>query len=469
MLFAALGLSAATALAQGGCQPVITIDTPKASASIQGTTVIGGWAVDSARASGNQSGIQDIAVYRDGDMNSGGVLLGHATKTARADVDAAFGLSNAMEGWALNVDASAMSTGSHTIYVDALTGCGWTSATVPITVTSAPEITVDTPSSGQTIALGQQIDIGGWAADAAGSGTGVDQVQVYADGQMNSGGTLLGSATYGKARTDVAAAKGKPEWTNAGFDLTWTVNGLTPGNHTLYIYAHSTATSQWTYKTVDVTVGGGAPSNAGYNNPGPNNGYNNGNPYNNGYNGNPYYNGAPPYANGYGNPYGNGYYGSPCDPAFNGGYYPYSGYDNGCVPPPPGYFGGYPGSPYYPGYGNGIYGNPIYGTGLCPPGYAYTIGGCTLISSSTTTGGSYANCPAVIVGGSAQCVSGTTNTSCPAGYTLTNGTCSYNGGLVNGTCPAGYISNGVTCIYTGTPGYCPPGYPPGSIYQGYIC
>lgn len=117
---------------------------------------------------------------------------------------------------------------------------------------TATTITVDVPTQGQGVTTGQQIDIGGWAIDRIGPGTGVDGVQVFLDGPMGQG-TRLGAADYRRARPDVATALGNSELLNSGFDLLWTVAELSPGRHTLYVYAQSLSAG-WVYKTVDVTV-----------------------------------------------------------------------------------------------------------------------------------------------------------------------------------------------------------------------
>src|SRR5262245_16597543 len=133
------------ASAQGACQPVITIDSPAANATVQGSATLSGWAVDQAAASGSQTGIQDVVVYQDGHANAGGLLLGRATKVARPDVDAALGLRGGQAGWTLNADFSAVSGGTHGLYVSALTACGWSTATITsITIRRAPaEVNVD--------------------------------------------------------------------------------------------------------------------------------------------------------------------------------------------------------------------------------------------------------------------------------------------------------------------------------------
>src|SRR5215216_5206655 len=77
------------------------------------------------------------------------------------------------------------------------------------------QIYIDAPLGGTPIFNGQQTLIGGWAADLAGPGTGVDEVRVYLDSAT---GRLLGNATYGKPRPDVAQALGNQAFLNTGYD-----------------------------------------------------------------------------------------------------------------------------------------------------------------------------------------------------------------------------------------------------------
>lgn len=122
--------------------------------------------------------------------------------------------------------------------------------TVP---TVATLVSVDAPSDGTIVTNGVTVLVGGWAADPSAPGTGVDGVRVYLDGRMEDGGTLLGNATYGESRPDVASALGNLGFTNSGFNYLWTPTGLTGGSHTLYVYAHS-ATSGWTSTSVQVSA-----------------------------------------------------------------------------------------------------------------------------------------------------------------------------------------------------------------------
>ncbi len=210
--------------------------------------------------------------------------------------------------------------------------------------TGRAQISIDTPTDGQTIRNGNQINVGGWAVDLTGPSTGVDEVRIYLDGQMDSGGTLLGSAKYGGSRPDVAQALGNPAFTGSGFDFLWTPSRLSGGTHTLYVYAHS-INDGWTSKTVAINVD--APAT-----PTPSTGWYPGGGYGPGYGGDGY---GPGYGPGYGQPYDPGYgydhYG-PMRPPYGGGYY-----DGGpvCIliyPPPPGCGGPVPPPPLppYPPY-----------------------------------------------------------------------------------------------------------------------
>jgi hypothetical protein len=219
-------------------------------------------------------------------------------------------------------------------------------------------IYIDSPSSGQSVMNGDTLKLQGWAADTAGPGTGIAEVHVYLDGQAGQDGKSLGAATS-VARADVAAANGRTDWANAGWELSWRVAGLTPGSHTFYIYARSTTAGTWQYRTVRIDVTGPAPA--------PTAGPGGMPPYGPmGPGGFPY--GVTPIQNQMGGPggsnYGAGYpygdlygpAGRPCSPFPAPGYWgdsPLDPFDNvNCPPPPPpppGYFPPGPPPPTFPG------------------------------------------------------------------------------------------------------------------------
>src|SRR4051812_45661316 len=99
---------------------------------------------------------------------------------------------------------------------------------------SFPVGSLDSPAEGATI-VGSG-DVGGWAADVgAAVGVGVDRVQVYLDG------ALRGTATYGQARTDIAAGYGA-QFGASGYHYMLDLTGVPAGPHTIETRARSTIT-----------------------------------------------------------------------------------------------------------------------------------------------------------------------------------------------------------------------------------
>ncbi len=100
-----------------------------------------------------------------------------------------------------------------------------------------PMISIDTPADNVT--LRQATTLVGWAIDISdGSSVGVDAVHVYLDGEVGAGGVLLGAATMGTDRPDVAAVYGRNR-DKAGFSFAIDPTTSAVGGHALYIYAHT--------------------------------------------------------------------------------------------------------------------------------------------------------------------------------------------------------------------------------------
>src|SRR5215207_5159567 len=116
----------------------------------------------------------------------------------------------------------------------------WPVAAAPAADAASAQVVVDQPRGGTS---GTLLTVSGWAADpASSSGTGIERVEVYLDGERDGGGTFLGRATYGLQRPDVAANLRGARFSLSGFSLQSTV---TPGPH-----------------TVDGEIAGGAPTTA---------------------------------------------------------------------------------------------------------------------------------------------------------------------------------------------------------------
>ena len=100
-----------------------------------------------------------------------------------------------------------------------------------------PQITVDAPRRGQELV--QPFTLTGWAVDLDDpGGPGIELVQVWAHPLTGEPRILLGTATYGGARPDVAELHGKT-YRDSGLRLD--VNGLAPGVYDLAVVARSTA------------------------------------------------------------------------------------------------------------------------------------------------------------------------------------------------------------------------------------
>ncbi len=101
---------------------------------------------------------------------------------------------------------------------------------------STAQVVVERPLPGTSVSA--QVQVSGWALDPSGPGTGIDAVHVYLDGEPGQPRSrFLGTASYGQSRPDVARTMGEERFTRSGFSL---VTELPPGNHTLFVYAHST-------------------------------------------------------------------------------------------------------------------------------------------------------------------------------------------------------------------------------------
>jgi hypothetical protein len=122
-------------------------------------------------------------------------------------------------------------------------------------VPSDPRLVIESPTAGATVAE-QPFNLTGYAVDLGnrgpGRGTGIDQVRVSVTHGEST--VVLGNATYGVPRSDVAAKTGFGlNFTNSGF--TMPVQGLTPGQYTFTVEGRSTMTNTFSVlHTVTVNV-----------------------------------------------------------------------------------------------------------------------------------------------------------------------------------------------------------------------
>lgn len=237
------------------------LEIPANGARVGGVLTIKGWAADKAASLG--TGVQAVHVYLDGEQNQG-FFLGAATYgETREEIARQLGEDRFKPtGFSLNWDTTRVAPGDHVLNVYALSAATgrWEKFTSKVTVVQKPFaddplIRVMGPTDGQTTE-GVNKEIKGWAVDRnAPSGTGVDQVEVYLDGERGTSAAVkLGAATYGGNNGDPAQELGDTRFTNSGFTLTWNPSQFRPGPHTVLVYARSTYTDSWTVKRVPITI-----------------------------------------------------------------------------------------------------------------------------------------------------------------------------------------------------------------------
>jgi sugar lactone lactonase YvrE len=106
---------------------------------------------------------------------------------------------------------------------------------------------VDAITHSTTVALARNLLVGGWAADPQ-DGAPVRQVQILIDG------TVVGNATLGLPRHDVAAAYNNPAYLNSGWTFGYAALGLSLGTHTVTVIATDSLSRAATMNSKTITV-----------------------------------------------------------------------------------------------------------------------------------------------------------------------------------------------------------------------
>jgi Bacterial Ig domain len=215
--------------------PTIYIDSPASNATLSGTVVVSGWAIENTGVAGPNA-VSTVSVFIDG-ISAGTANYG----LARPDVCGVFpgrlGCPNV--GWSYGLNTGTVAPGSHTLKIVACdTGGICSSHQVAFTVSIPPTVYIDYPTANAT--LTGTVGIGGWALEnIAGVGpAAVSSIAVFVDGIQ------VGTATYGISRPDVCAVfPGRLGCPNVGWSYSLNTAGLAAGNHTLKIVATDTTGS----------------------------------------------------------------------------------------------------------------------------------------------------------------------------------------------------------------------------------
>jgi hypothetical protein len=193
---------------------------------VKGSTLyVYGWAADTATG----APVQSVTILVDGN-SVGTATLG----LARSDVANAYGRSDfTNSGWSFQMSTSALTASTHTVTATSMGSSGTAplpgSKTVNITNQGQEIGSVDlagTASGVGTVTKGNTLYVFGWAADTS-TGAPVQSVTVFVDGNS------VGTATLGLARSDVASAYGRSDFTNSGWSFQMSTSTLAVGQHTV--------------------------------------------------------------------------------------------------------------------------------------------------------------------------------------------------------------------------------------------
>lgn len=226
---------------------VVHVDAPSASQTLSPPFLVRGWAVDLRSASG--PGVPFVQVFAFSTTTSDAYYLGWATvgAEARTDVQAMYGSNFLNSGF--NLSMANVPPGSYQLALFPYSGVTSSfendkAAYVDVTVTSGATTRIDQPTWAQTYGSnGIGMTVSGYAVDSTKpTGTGVDQVLVFAVNAVNGAGSFLGYASLGINRPDVAAAYGDARFAPSGYSLTNSVS-LAPGVYYILVASHSTGAS----------------------------------------------------------------------------------------------------------------------------------------------------------------------------------------------------------------------------------
>jgi len=193
--------------------------------------------------------IEKIEIWLDGIREGGGIFLGQADYGLPSpETSALYGENFSDCGYYLKYknDKYIFEPGSvHNIYIYTyIPKSGWNYIRKTVTVPGEPQnspsikFMIDTPLSGATI--NEDTNIGGWAVNTSSlESPGIAAIEFYINGPKGFG-KLLGPATLGGVRQDVAETTGNPGWANSGFNFLISISDYEPATeNSVYCYAYS--------------------------------------------------------------------------------------------------------------------------------------------------------------------------------------------------------------------------------------
>ena len=221
------------------------LDQPPALTS----NTVTGWVVDTSAQ--GWSGIDDVQIWN-GLMNAGGQMVAHPViQLNRTDVAATLGNAYwAASGFSGTLSSSPWTTlSSLYVYVHTPSKGWWYNQFLVsprvVLISNGPRLDIEMPTPLATVHNTKAYTMNGTAYDpSATSGTGVDRVSVYLNGDRKSG-VYIGDAALGQF--DKFSAQAGAQFANAGWQLSFQPSSWidTPTDNTMMqvtVYAHSSVT-----------------------------------------------------------------------------------------------------------------------------------------------------------------------------------------------------------------------------------
>ena len=199
----------------------VIVDTPTQGARVEQPFTLSGWAAEVASVAGT-TGIDAVHVWAFPASGGSPTFIGAAEYgQPRADVAALFGSGYVNSGYVLTVRGLVPGAYTLTVFAHAIrTGTFSVARQVPVVVASSLRMAVDAPTAETPVS--PSFVVAGWSLDAtAADGAGIDAVHVWAYPTSGTSPIVVGAATVGTSRPDVATAFGA-QFGASGFALTAT-------------------------------------------------------------------------------------------------------------------------------------------------------------------------------------------------------------------------------------------------------
>jgi hypothetical protein len=183
---------------------------------------------------------------------------------SRPDVAAALGSSSYTNtGWYLNTSIGSLATGTHSVTAVAYDSTNATTtvgaATITVTVPNTPpfgglDSATGATTKTSTVPQGTSLVVSGWAADKE-DGAPIGHVAILIDNNV------IGNATLGGSRSDVAAYFNNSSYANSGYQMTYSIGSLAVGSHSVTAVAYDKTGASTTIGSLQISVSASAPTN----------------------------------------------------------------------------------------------------------------------------------------------------------------------------------------------------------------